>query len=528
MDYSSYAYPDGKVVRFSPQQQDIFRFGVERPTESAFIEAVAGSGKTTTLVHLCRYIPQSQSVAFMAYNTDIADEIGAKLTAHGIKGIESGTFHSFGFKAWRRRAKRVKVERDKIPNRLKAMIEVDLSITPYRSFVDTLVSLAKQKALGLYGSVDDLRQWHEIVEHHDMSQDLEGDNGRLPPGVTVERGINIAREVLAWSCSVAYDVINFDDMIYMPLITGCSFEPFDNVLVDESQDTNPARRAMVRAMLKPRTGRAMFVGDRYQGIYGFTGADADAVDLIMKEFNCVALPLTVTYRCPKAVVELAQTIVPHITAHESAPNGVVRDLEQAEDLLLKEKLLPTDAILCRKTAPIVSLAYRLLRRGVACHVEGRDIGSGLAKMLTHWKSITTLPVLLDRLIDYKEARVAKLRSKGRDTAAEALADQVDTLVIMCEGCSTVAEVEAKVASLFQDTRLGTRKPSVTLSTVHKAKGREWQRVFVYGGEKWMPSPWARQDWQKQQEKHLMYVAYTRSKEELVHAPALADEKKRGS
>jgi DNA helicase-2/ATP-dependent DNA helicase PcrA len=74
--------------------------------------------------------------------------------------------------------------------------------------------------------------------------------------------------------------------------------------------------------------------------------------------------------------------------------------------------------------------------------------------------------------------------------------------------------------LFQDSD-DPKKPrnAVTLSTVHKSKGREWPRVFLLGQEKYMPSKYARQAWQLEQEMNLIYVAYTRAMSELIFVPA---------
>src|SRR5690606_18120963 len=97
---------------------------------------------------------------------------------------------------------------------------------------------------------------------------------------------------------------------------------FDNVLVDEAQDLNVAQRILIRRMLK-EGGRLIAVGDPRQAIYGFRGADSDSFRLIGEEFNATDLPLTVTFRCPKAVVAQAQRYVSHIQAHETAPEGEV-------------------------------------------------------------------------------------------------------------------------------------------------------------------------------------------------------------
>lgn len=55
---------------------------------------------------------------------------------------------------------------------------------------------------------------------------------------------------------------------------------------------------------------------------------------------------------------------------------------------------------------------------------------------------------------------------------------------------------------------------VTLSTVHKAKGAEAPRVIILDPKR-MPAKGARQDWEIQQERNIVYVAYTRARETLV-------------
>ncbi len=54
-----------------------------------------------------------------------------------------------------------------------------------------------------------------------------------------------------------------------------------------------------------------------------------------------------------------------------------------------------------------------------------------------------------------------------------------------------------------------------LLTAHRAKGLEFPRVFLWGRNAFMPSKYARQDWQKKQELNLEYVALTRAMRTLV-------------
>jgi superfamily I DNA/RNA helicase len=62
--------------------------------------------------------------------------------------------------------------------------------------------------------------------------------------------------------------------------------------------------------------------------------------------------------------------------------------------------------------------------------------------------------------------------------------------------------------------------SVLFSTIHKAKGREWDRVIIIDREN-MPLKWARSPWQQKQEIHCQYVAYTRSRHELFFVSSKA-------
>jgi len=490
---------------------------------SAFVEAVAGAGKTTTLVEALKHT--DGTVAFAAYNKKIADEIKAKVAKLGFGNrVRIGTFHSFGLNAWRQAYPNVKVDAD---------LKRDMTVANFRKvnsperldgFTLKLVSLAKQRAIGLFGSIEDRSLWHDIVDHFDMAYELEADEPEENElaavegqEVTVEAGIELAIRTLKYHRQLGPKVVDFDDMIYLPVVSGIRVWENDWVFIDEAQDTNPARRALARKMLK-RNGRSVWVGDRHQAIYGFTGADNDAIDKISREFSCVTLPLTITYRCPKSVVAVAQEVVNHIQAHETAPQGEVGEIN-FEDFLQKDSvqtLKASDAILCRKTKPLVSLAYSLIKQGVACHVEGREIGAGLLRLVNRWK-VRDMDELRDRLEHYRQVECAKLTAKGKETQAEAVSDRVDTIFVIMDSqppASSVEELRNRIAAMFTDGDKETR-PTLTLSTVHKSKGREWERVFILGRNDYMPSPWARQAWQKVQEQNLIYVAVTRSQGSLV-------------
>ena len=237
---------------------------------------------------------------------------------------------------------------------------------------------------------------------------------------------------------------------------------------------------------------------------------------LKEHFQCKEMPLTVTYRCPKAVVKMAQNWVSHIQAHESAPEGTV-SLETFEQMLQSRDRLNGDAaILCRSTRPLVTAAFALIREKVPCRIEGRDIGEQMKKLVLRWRSISTIAELEDKLEDWLEAETARWVAKKKMAKVQEAEDKVETIKVIMDACREdkrylITDVVAYIDNIFADNVSGI----LTLSTIHRSKGREWQRVFWLDRFSTCPSKYATQDWEKIQEANLQYVAATRSMGELI-------------
>jgi superfamily I DNA/RNA helicase len=497
----------------SPQQEAVRNFP-KTHKGSAFAEAVAGAGKTTTAMFTIA--ETTGTVAVMAFNKSAAREFEHKAAELGLSfgnRVRFGTCHSFGLSGIKYAYKGVKFGPEAVREKSDAMIAHLQLPRNLWAFTNKLVSLAKQSAVGLIGSMDDQKLYYDLVEHFDLDYEIED------PGL-VKAGIEYVIAGLKWHLESACEIIDFDDMIWVPVVTNMRLWQNDWVIGDEWQDANVARRALARKMLKPN-GRALFIGDRHQSIYGFTGADSNSIDATIKAFNCTEFPMTVTFRCPKAVVAKAQEVVYHIQAHENAPEGTVaRTDERAfwqriDGLVAADQKEDTfdqrnDALLCRNTKPLVQTAFALIKRGIPCHVEGRDIGAGLLKLVERFEKAKSMAAFRDRIVTFKEQQMQKFLAKGKETQAQSVEDKVDTILVLAEGCKDIACLRDKIEMMFQDNT-----PTLTLCTVHKSKGREWKRVFLLGENIYMPSPFARQEWQLTQEANLQYVAYTRAKETLV-------------
>lgn len=513
------------AITLSSQQQATIDW-VRRRKGSAVLQARAGTGKTFTIVngvvHTIYNEQPRASVAVMAYNKAAGDEINSRLQTAGLtdwKRVKAGTCHSFGFQAFRKMAPQVRVDDKKVADIISTIHGGDETHFYYvaASSIRKAVSMAKQMAFGFLKNVDDQGAWFDLVEKFDLADEL-------PDGFEAINLITAATTVLKQSIAKDFEVIDFDDMVLAPLVHKARFWQYDYVIMDEAQDTNPARRALAFAMLKPKWGRFLAVGDDRQAIYGFTGADSDSLEIIRRETNAEVLPLTETRRCPKAVVAMAKILVPDFVALPEAPEGVVRRVDYEDRghgnkiWFVGESLGKGDAILCRNTKPLISEAYTLIRNGIGCMVEGRDIGNGLITLATRWKRIKTVGALSDKLDEYRDREVAKFQAKGKEEKAAAVEDKVECLKtvidkVRADGQHGVEDVVAAIRKLFGETDEAT--DVVTLCTLHRSKGREWNRVFHLGREIYLPSRYAKKPEQLRQEENLEYVGFTRAKSEYI-------------
>jgi superfamily I DNA/RNA helicase len=486
------------TLSLSPQQQAA-KGWVRTGSGNLIVRSVAGSGKTTLLVEM---LPETEGeVAFCAYNKAISEEIAQRVAPLGLQSrVRTGTCHSFGFAALRAAYKNIKVDGKKLGN----IAEDTIENWGIRRFCVATAAMAKQ--LGY--QIDPAFSWDAMVNHFSL-EDL------LPEDVSYDDAIRETVKLVRKSNSMLSKVVDFDDMIYGPLVKNLPFRQYDWCFLDEAQDANFVRRAMMKKMLKP-TGRFVAVGDEHQAIYGFTGADHASLENIATEFQATELPLTVTYRCPKKIVAKAQEWVSHIEAHESAPEGIV-DSATVKKAMGKGEFGASDAILCRTTKPLIELAYKLLREGTACRVEGRAIGEGLIKLAKRWKKVTTVAQLEERLEQYEGAEMTKAQAKGNNDRCSTVEDQVGTLRVLIENCDPSDSIEVLVSNireLFSDSE-GNQRRVLTLSTIHRAKGREWDRVFALDMDRLSPSRWAKKPWELAQESNLCYVQVTRAKKHLT-------------
>jgi len=494
---------------WSEEQDAIFNWFASG-SGNLVVQARAGTGKTTTITEAFSRAPENR-ILYAVFNKKNQVEATGKIAD---SRVDIKTLHALGYAFIRSVWQGVKpdsfVERDRViacaPVNPVTGHKVDLP-NEIVTQVCRIVSLAKN--LTISPSFADVLSI-AVDRCGDIDEDLElPENG----GFGLEALVGLAMKVLELSkVRDPENRISFDDMVWLPVAMNWTRAWYDLVVVDEAQDMNLPQLTMAMKACK-RNGRMCVVGDDRQAIYGFRGAVQDGMAMMQEKLNAAVLGLTTTYRCPQEVVAIARGIVSDYVAAPTAPMGVV---DYVSDVGTKAKV--NDAILSRTNAPLVPLCLGLLKAGIPARIEGRDIGKALAGIVKKLKA-RSVPECLTKLNKWADRQIRRMLAAGKEEKDLALVtDQVETIQAIAEGATNVAEIITRLESLFADTDKGAR-PAVVLSSVHKAKGLEWDHVFVL-------RPTFRSTAGEGEEANIFYVAVTRAKKHLTLVGEEREEKPR--
>ncbi len=475
----------------SKYQEAIFDF-IQHGTGHGVVEAVAGSGKTKTIELGLNYIPRDKTVCFVAFNKHIAEELKRRAPSN----VRAMTLHSMGFQAILNSSLypqgfRPELDNGKVYGILDALFQTEFMQLSQEQVDDIRVTIKKLVSL-LKATLCPVNKESIIYLMERYGIDNEVEDLDLLTSITT-RTMNL--------CKTQINTIDFDDQIWYPIVYNMQCWQYDFVFIDECQDFNKSQIELALKAVKSG-GRIVAVGDRYQSLYGFRGADVEAVPRMIERLSAKTFPLSTTYRCPKSHVKLAKRFVPDIEAAEWAEEGEITEISQDK---LTEHVKPNDMIICRYNAPLVRPAFKLIRAGFKVVIRGRDIGEGLLTLIRKLK-VNSMQEFLNKLDKWMRREKAKLIATGK--CPEPVVDKYDCLMALTEDCDTLQQLTTKIKTIFSDDNA-----AVTFSSIHRAKGLESERVFILFPEL-MPSQYAVRDWEIQQEWNCQYVAYTRSKKSL--------------
>lgn len=478
-----------KPVTNPSDEQQVIIDAVVDGDRSLLVSAYAGVGKTTTCVEAMHRVvkknPRLQQGYIIFAKRNQEEAVGKCPTSALIK-----TSHSFGMMALGATFGKIMVDKQKT-----------------KRIVESLVGPNEEK--------DDLR--HMLVKAVELGKDYLVERPEEVVAVMEKHGIEpcelseqeFAHNVLEGMriSTMQPNMVSFSDMIYLPIKLGIRIPTLDILYADECQDLNKSRIELIIRALGSK-GRLISVGDSFQAIFGFSGADKYALDTIKQRTNAIDLPLHRTYRCGKAIVRMAQQFVPDYQAAETNSEGEVCNVSHQE-MMGDNGARAGDFVLSRTNSPIIRIAMQLLAHHKKCNIQGKSIGDDLLFMIKRSKAKDVLS-FQSWLQDWSSAEIERLTKKDRDADVSHITDRAECLETFCEGERELSAVRSNIEQMFDDNETD-EEHRIVLSSVHRAKGLERDRVYLL--EKTFVMKPKNED-EKIAERNVRYVAFTRPKNSL--------------
>ncbi|NUQ99415.1 MAG: UvrD-helicase domain-containing protein [Streptomyces sp.] len=449
------------------------------------LQAGAGTGKTSTLSLLAA--STERRGRYLAFNKDIADDAAARFP----RSVLCKTAHATAYAALGHRfARRLSSPRQPAWRIGQALgIRSPIRIGEHEVSHRTLSHTVLRTVTRFCQSADRAPAPHHVPALRRLVSPEEG-------AELVEAVMPFVMKAWADLQNPEEGVVRFEHDHYFKMwaLTEPKIEA-DFLLLDEAQDTNPVLEQVFAA--QRGNAQLVMVGDSAQAIYGWRGARD-----VMADFDATHLTLTRSFRFGPLLAQQANRWL----AFTDAP---IR-LTGTETIPTKVGLVTSpDAVLCRTNIGAMTEVMRQLAAGrrvaltrggqtlVALALAARDLKGG--RRTSHPELV--LFASWGELQDYAEHDPA-----GRDL--QPFVELVDA-----------HGPEAIIAAV--DALTGEDNAEVTVSTAHKAKGREWPRVKI--ADDFPPPPYSDQqdasgrpipEPVKDTDARLAYVAVTRARRQL--------------
>ena len=491
-------------MEFSKEQNDIFDYA-EHGILNLIVQAVAGAGKTTTLIECANRLDENKTVLLLAHNKSTRDTLREKIgdkpnvKVYTLHGLAWRMFNEhFGFSP--------EIDEDKYRKYINANIDTIAS--------EEYNALSRPSKLAYKSNVMDL-----INKSRYNLKQSEKEIKKLATkkyGMTlIADECKMVSDVLKWGATQD-KVVDFQDLLWFPSEFGYFTKKYlaDIIMLDEAQDASIAQQDIVSRCFKRNT-RLFSFGDKEQCINGWAGSDTSAFehlkDSSMFRRDSVELPLTTNYRCGKRIIEYAKRFTNNnIHAMDGAVDGAVR-----ENVLLSE-VNEGDMVLCRNIAPLMEVYRRFVSLGKKVYFRGEELGRKLKESADCSDGETIdemISSMKKRLIFTWDMLSSDEGVDKRETMTHPMViSQLDTIKSMESLPRTVKtrlDLEMFVDDMFSDEG----QEGIQLSTIHRAKGLESDKVFIICPSL-IPSHLATLDWELEEERHLQYVMCTRPKYEL--------------
>ena len=537
----------------STYQQDILDFFLNNPQSNMLVNALAGSGKSTTACMLSEHSKTSD--LYIAFNASVVEEFKKKIKNPKTKVM---TMHSLAYSIMLYNVEQESKDSGEKPKgfgsqRSKRTVSLD-NFKPHKILDEEITKrygryiefakrvFLKDNYVNLYNlcrlTLTDMssnKDVSRLINDHVLFL-YYGDEGYSAPDISE---ITSTLKILDTKSKQQFEtqgVIDFTDMLWITFnkLKYDNWEVpywalYTNIYCDEVQDFSNIQLNFLK-FIKRTKGRYVFIGDFHQAIYNFAGANAQAFNQIPKMFAPVeTFDLPICYRCAKSHLsrvnrEYGIPILPC----DNAPMGFVKTIDKNK---ISEYAKAGDMVISRKNKWIAEVVLDLARNGTPIFIEDKEMVEAIKRQILSSKctSVGTLEKFLQKVISNYNKKLFEIVSKNsregghEEEHLEAVVEansKIDNTSFLLEILEGYLENHASSDSVskfsnFIDKLLNTT-PSpncVRLCSIHKAKGLEATNVFVLNEAK-INYDFRNSKEQNIQEKNLSYIATTRAKEGL--------------
>lgn len=515
----------------SEYQQKIKNYFTKYPRNNMAIEALAGSGKTSTALMLTELTTTSD--VYVAFNKSIQMEMKEKLKNPKTKCY---TMHGLALSVMRynleKHHKQSELDNFKIHKIIDELFfdeyknDKKLNTLEYKEYVRdnyiALYNIIRLKNIEVL-TADNI-EWicDELGVFQSTSEFIAHTSNQMLDWIE-----NIDR--LSLKMFEDENIIDFTDMLYITLRKLQNGEwdipywlLFTNIYYDEFQDASLLHQKLIR-YFKRTNGRFILIYDRNQAIYGFAGADCKATDNVDRMFIPVEhFQLPINYRCGSDILKYVNRqfhvgILPR-------PNANVGNVIRIDESKLASKVKPDDFIIGRKNQQLISTALDLVKSGIRIYLSDKEIVSKVVKTIkgTKQKTLNELTSYCNNFLQqYGELKESERKKFNRE--------DVDLILILinhfCKDHQLGMAYKTDAFISYVQNMINVDNPDacVRIMSIHKSKGLEAENVFVLNEGRIFVELGRSKD-MIQQEKNLSYVALTRAKENLYLVRCSSDEK----
>ena len=537
----------------STYQQNILDFFLNNPQSNMLVNALAGSGKSTTACMLSEHSKTSD--LYIAFNASVVEEFKKKIKNPKTKVM---TMHSLAYSIMLYNVEQESKDSGEKPKgfgsqRSKRTVSLD-NFKPHKILDEEITKrygryiefakrgFLKDNYVNLYNlcrlTLTDMssnKDVSRLIDDHVLFL-YYGDEGYSAPDISE---ITSTLKILDTKSRQQFEtqgIIDFTDMLWITFnkLKYDNWEVpywalYTNIYCDEVQDFSNIQLNFLK-FIKRAKGRYVFIGDFHQAIYNFAGANAQAFNQIPKMFAPVeTFDLPICYRCAKSHLsrvnrEYGIPILPC----DDAPLGFVKTIDKNK---ISEYAKAGDMVISRKNKWIAEVVLDLARNGTPIFIEDKEMVVAIKRQILSSKctSVGTLEKFLQKVISNYNKKLFEIVSKNvregghEEEHLEAVTEtnsKIDNTSFLLEILEGYLEHHASSDSVskfsnFIDKLLNTT-PSpncVRLCSIHKAKGLEATNVFVLNEAK-INYDFRNSKEQNIQEKNLSYIATTRAKEGL--------------